>query len=91
MGFLMEKSNYQTSTSSRITGLLLTNHLIETVMESQPQLANFYRFGLFIAWFCFSSGIASLRLENPDQHSSHYPMTNISRLCSCQGQLILFS
>ena len=38
----MEKSEYQTSTSSQITGLLLTNHLIETAMESQPKWPTFH-------------------------------------------------
>lgn len=90
MGFLMEKSDDQTSTSSRITELLLNNYLIETAMESQPKWANFYRFGLLIA--CFSSEVLSLKIENIPINTCHiHPMTNISRLCSCQGQLILFS
>ena len=42
MGFLMEKSDDQTSTSSRITGLLLTNHLIKTAVESQPKLVTLH-------------------------------------------------
>lgn len=41
MGFLMEKSDDQTSTSSRITELLLNNYLIETAMESQPKWLTF--------------------------------------------------